>query len=71
MRCPRCKGLMFTTRFYDLRDDTGIIAFNAWRCISCGEVLDSVIYKNRTRPPMVTRRWKPRARRWFPARSGP
>ncbi len=63
MHCPRCAGLMFLTWFYDLRDDTGTIAFDAWRCIACGEVLDSMIEKNRTRPPMVARRWKPRPRR--------
>ena len=56
MRCLRCKGLMAFTRFYDFLDDTGRIAFDAWRCIGCGEVLDSVIYKNRIQRPMYTRR---------------
>jgi len=58
MHCPRCNGLMSLTRFYDLRDDTGTFSFVAWRCISCGEVLDSVIYRNRIQPPMITRLWK-------------
>ena len=55
MRCLRCNGLMTTTRFYDLQDDTGHIAFDAWRCIGCGEVLDSVIYTNRIERPRFTR----------------
>ena len=60
MRCLRCKGLMALTRFYDLLDDTGRIAFNAWRCICCGEVLDSVIYQNRTHRSRFTRLRQPR-----------
>jgi len=60
MRCPRCEGLMALTRFYDLRDDTGRIAFDAWRCICCGEVLDSMVYMNRTQRPRFTRRRKSR-----------
>ncbi len=59
MCCPRCKGLMDLTRFYDLLDDTGSIAFDAWRCICCGEVLDSVVYTNRTQRPRFTRLRKP------------
>jgi hypothetical protein len=61
MCCPRCKGLMDLTRFYDLLDDTGSIAFDAWRCICCGEVLDSVVYMNRTKRPRFTRLRKPNA----------
>lgn len=60
MRCLRCQGLMALTRFYDLRDDTGRIAFDAWRCIGCGEVLDSVVYTNRILRPRFTRRRKTR-----------
>jgi len=56
MRCLRCKGLMTITHFYDLLDDTGRLGFDAWRCIGCGEVLDSVVYKNRLQRPMFTRR---------------
>ena len=60
MRCLRCKGLMALTRFYDLLDDTGHIAFDAWRCIGCGEVLDSVVCTNRILRPKFTRRRSPR-----------
>lgn len=55
MCCPRCKGVMALTRFYDLQDDTGRLAFDAWRCIGCGEVLDSVICTNRIERPRFTR----------------
>ncbi len=47
MRCSRCKGLMLIERFFDYRDDTGQIDFTGWRCIICGEILDSVIAGNR------------------------
>lgn len=60
IRCPRCQGLMALTRFYDLLDDTGKIAFDAWRCIGCGEVLDSVVCANRIQRPRFTRRRTPR-----------
>lgn len=60
MRCLRCKGLMALTRFYDLLNDTGKIAFDAWRCIGCGEVLDSVVCTNRLQRPRFTRRRSPR-----------
>ncbi len=60
MHCPRCKGLMALTRFYDLRDDTGRIGFDAWRCICCGEVLDSMVCMNRTQRPRFRRRRKSR-----------
>ena len=35
---------------HDLQDDTGQIGLTAWRCKSCGEVIDSVILQNRERP---------------------
>ena len=51
MRCERCNGLMVIQRFGDLLDDSGRMFFNAWRCISCGEVVDAVILGNRRRRP--------------------
>jgi hypothetical protein len=45
MRCPRCQGLMVTTRLNELgRSDTA----TGWRCLICGENVDSVIEGNRT-----------------------
>ena len=47
---------------HDLQDDTGQIGLTAWRCKSCGEVIDSVILQNRERPaPNLlygTKQWK-------------
>ncbi|MGE4544522.1 MAG: hypothetical protein AB7D06_10490 [Pedobacter sp.] len=44
MKCPKCKGKMYTEKFYDY-----VRAFEAWKCICCGEVIDSTIISNRAR----------------------
>jgi hypothetical protein len=38
---------MVRDHFYDLLDDTGHLSFGGWRCVSCGNVLDPVIVRNR------------------------
>lgn len=48
--CVRCGGLMVVEYYIDLQDDTGQIGLTAWRCMSCGEVIDPVILQNRGRP---------------------
>ena len=57
MDCPRCKGVMVRDVFEDLRDDTGVLSFKGWRCITCGEILDPVIVSNREsrRSPLIGR----------------
>jgi len=45
MICKRCHGLLVEDHCYDLLDDS--ISLRAWRCISCGNLVDSVILKNR------------------------
>lgn len=52
MNCPRCHGVMVRDVFEDLRDDTGSLHFNGWRCLICGEILDPVIATNRESRPM-------------------
>lgn len=42
MRCPRCHGLMYFEKFLNKLE-----FFNGWRCINCGEIVDSVIMENR------------------------
>jgi uncharacterized Zn finger protein len=42
MRCPRCNGAMVYERFQDMLD-----MFYAWRCLNCGEIMDSVVVRNR------------------------
>jgi hypothetical protein len=49
--CARCGGLLLTQHYMDLLDDTGQIDITAWHCTICGEVIDSVILKNRHSPP--------------------
>ena len=48
--CARCGGLLLTQHYMDLLDDTGQIDITAWHCTMCGEVVDSVILKNRRSP---------------------
>jgi len=57
MHCLRCRGVMIQDLFEDLRDDTGSLHFQGWRCLSCGEILDPVIASNREsrRAPLVGR----------------
>jgi hypothetical protein len=45
MNCDRCGGLMSNEKFYGGKDDD----FLGWRCVACGEIVDEVILKNRTK----------------------
>jgi len=47
MRCYRCKGWMVLDQFMDLRDDTGRLNCEGWRCLNCGEMLDPVVLCHR------------------------
>jgi hypothetical protein len=62
MDCTRCRGPMVRERMLDLRDDSGRFAFDAWRCLICGEVWDPVILANRTSPPEPAHAANPRNR---------
>lgn len=49
MNCSRCHGLLC---FSELRDEDGGLVregIPVFRCIQCGEVIDSVILMNRAR----------------------
>ncbi|MGE3977022.1 MAG: hypothetical protein AB7F94_05485 [Nitrospira sp.] len=49
MNCSRCQGLLCCS---ELRDEQGGLVTKgapAFRCILCGEFIDSVILMNRTR----------------------
>ena len=41
---------MVTEYYMDIQDDTGQIGITGFRCTSCGEVIDSVILRNRVTP---------------------
>ena len=47
MTCQRCHGLMVVDHYIDLQDDSGNLWMRAWRCISCGDVLDAQIRSRR------------------------
>ncbi len=63
MSCQRCNGCMIRDSFCDLRDDTGTVAFQGWRCVNCGEVVDSVVLAHRLHHPEAPYRGKTRDRR--------
>ena len=65
MRCQRCQGCMIKDTCMDLRDDTGQIAFGAWRCLNCGEVVDPVVISHRVLPPTAPYRGRTRDRRMW------
>jgi hypothetical protein len=48
--CTRCGGLMIMEYYLDLEDDSGEIGITGLRCTSCGDVIDSVILRNRLNP---------------------
>lgn len=45
--CTRCGGLMVTEVCIDLWSSVGEPACNARRCVQCGDVIDSIIVRNR------------------------
>lgn len=47
MNCLRCHGLMVTFEFEDMVTTAGWDSFIGWKCLLCGEVIDSVIAANR------------------------
>lgn len=47
MKCQRCDGLMVVDHYIDMEDDSGHLWLRAWRCLTCGEVVDPRIYKHR------------------------
>lgn len=63
MRCQRCRGCLIRDSFEDLRDDTGHLQFEGWRCINCGEVIDPVVLTHRVAIPPKPYRGQSRDRR--------
>lgn len=47
MECQRCKGLMVMDHVVDIADDSGHLWLKAWRCLTCGDVLDPQILRRR------------------------
>ncbi len=49
MNCHRCRGLMCPIDLGIEASNSGRDGAYAWRCISCGEIIDHVIVWNRMR----------------------
>jgi hypothetical protein len=54
MQCQRCRGLLVSETFGDLREEAARIC-QATRCINCGCMEDSVVRANRLRLPAANR----------------
>jgi RNase P subunit RPR2 len=46
MTCERCRGFMIVDAYND-RYETGRCAFLVWRCLNCGDLIDSHILAHR------------------------
>ncbi len=57
MNCLRCHGLMVPTRLEEAVGATSGESISGWKCLLCGEVIDSVIAANRKghQEPMPSR----------------
>ena len=47
MRCSRCQGCMVEDYLLDMEDSSGPMWLQAWRCMNCGNVFDTVLEQNR------------------------
>ena len=63
MCCQRCNGLMIRDSFVNLRDDTGRLKFEGWRCLNWGEVVDPVVLTHRIDVPTGPYQGRTRDRR--------
>lgn len=49
MTCERCDGLMVGERIYDLQGMSSDLCVNGYRCLLCGNLVDSMVLENRQR----------------------
>lgn len=61
--CTRCGGLLIGEGLSDPFDDTGHVRRWVWRCVQCGDIVDSLILKHRMGVDLPALN-KMRARRW-------
>ncbi len=47
MECSRCGGFMVQEEFFGLQEEAFPVTTLGWRCVMCGEFVDSVIAANR------------------------
>jgi hypothetical protein len=48
MKCDRCGGLRLWSHFANLGSAVGAWAYDGWRCMNCGDIVDAVILENRS-----------------------
>jgi hypothetical protein len=61
MICERCHGLMCVAELRDWASSPSQDSPDAFRCLTCGEIVDPVIRQNRVQAPPVKRRSR---RKW-------
>ncbi|GJL61613.1 MAG: hypothetical protein NPIRA04_02670 [Nitrospirales bacterium] len=49
MCCERCGGLMVVDVCLDMRGDDAGVWISTWRCVNCGESINSKILQNRVK----------------------
>lgn len=49
MMCERCNGLMVSERIYDVQGMSSDLCVDGYRCLLCGNLVDTVILENRSR----------------------
>lgn len=47
MQCERCQGLMVVDHLMDMKESNRSVWLPVWRCMNCGEVVDSYIAARR------------------------
>jgi hypothetical protein len=47
MNCSRCRGLMVEDDLLDIRESYAPMWIRGLRCVSCGNIVDPVIHRNR------------------------
>jgi len=57
MECPKCHGSMAYEKFIGKEEQ-----FKGWRCVNCGEIIDSVIEENRKGIQEKTKEFKNKSR---------
>lgn len=47
MQCTRCDGLMVTDNLVDMEESSIPMWMKGWRCVSCGNIVDPLIFRHR------------------------
>jgi hypothetical protein len=47
MHCTRCEGLMVPDDLIDIQESSIPMWMRAWRCVSCGNIVDPLIQRHR------------------------